>query len=214
MADVTTAIVAAAKRAVESVIDEIAKSGLVVLRNVLDQAGFRDSEYLKNYEVYAHVSGDVITFEILLDVEAVVPEDEATTAAIRDNMLEAEQAATTYGMTAEGPRRITGMSDRRVDARRPPRDARRPLRDARTNARDRLVRKEIANVRPRSVKVDRTGKLSVALRRSVRETEESVTFPQDAFQGILGQFMKRLQKEIREKFVPEIADIVRRSFGG
>lgn len=214
MADVTTAIVAAAKRAVESVIDEVAKSGLVVLRNVLDQAGFRDSEYLKNYEVYAHVSGDVITFEILLDVEAVVPEDEATAAAMRDSMLEAEQVATTYGMTAEGPRRITGMSDHRRDARRPSRDARRPLRDARTNARDRLVRKEIANVRPRSVKVDRTGRLSVALRRSVRETEESVTFPQDVFQGILGQFMKRLQKEIREKFVPEISDIVRRSFGG
>lgn len=214
MADVTTAIVAAAKRAVESVIDEVAKSGLVILRNILDQAGFRDSEYLKNYEVYAHVSGDVITFEILLDVEAVVPEDEATAAAMRDSMLEAEQVATTYGMAAEGPRRITGMSDRRRDARRPSRDARRPLRDARTNARDRLVRKEIANVRPRSVKVDRTGRLSVALRRSVRETEESVTFPQDLFQGILGQFMKRLQKEIREKFVPEISDIVRRSFGG
>lgn len=214
MADVTTAIVAAANRAVQSVIEDIAKAGLTALRNVLDQAGFRDSEYLKNYEVFAHVSGEVITFEILLDIEAVVPEDAATAEAIKAGMEEAEQVASTFGMTAEGPRRISGMADVRRDARKPPRDARRPLRDARSNARDRLIRKEVANVRPRSAKVDRTGRLSVALRRSVRETEDAVTFPQGLFQGILGQFMKQLQSEIRDKFVPEIASIIRRSLGG
>lgn len=214
MADIATTVAAAVERAVAAAIDEVAKAGLATLRNVLDQAGFRDSEYLKNYEVYAHVSGDTITFEILLDVEAVVPEDAVTAEAIRTQMSSIEDAARTFGMASEGPQRILGMRDARRDARRPARDARRPARDARTNVRDRLIKKEVANVRPRSLKVDRAGRLSVALRRSVRNGEQEVTFPQNEFQGILGDFVSRLKKVIATHFMPEISGIVKRSFGG
>lgn len=214
MADISTTVAAAVERALQAVIDEVAKAGLAALRNVVDQAGFRQSEYLKNYEVFAHVSGDVITFEILLDVEAVVPEDQATAQAVRSEMGTIEEAARTFGMTTDGPQRVLGLNDARRDARKPARDARRPARDARTDSRDRLIKKEIANVRPRSVKVDRAGRISVALKRSIREGEDGVTFPQAEFQGILGEFVTRLRKVIAAEFLPEIAKIVRRSLGG
>ena len=193
----------------EAVVDDIARDGLRALRRVLDEAGFSKSEHLRNYEVYAHVTGGEITFEIVLDVEAVVPEDEVTRQAIEEQRRRAEElqerAARTYKLSRKTMRvgRLRGL-----------RDARRPARDARKTAQDRLVEHELARLAPRSARVTRTGKLSVALRRSVRETEREVKFPEDKFQGILGTFMDRLRDVVFERFAPELQEIVERHVPG
>ncbi len=211
MTDIATTLNTALERALDGVTDEIAKEGLKALKRVLDGAGFSQSEYLKNYQVYAHVIGHSIVYEIVLDIEAVVPEDQATQQALatvdQQSAEAVQEAARTYGLVLNRPQRRT--NDGRRDARRPARDARRPARDARRTSRDRLVAKEIANFRPRSATVTRSGRLSVALKRSVRATENEVKFPRGQFQGVLGTFMKELKQVVLSKFAPILADIVR-----
>lgn len=216
MVDIATTLNALVRRAVENVIDDIAKEGLMALRQILDKAGFPKSEYLRDYDVYAHVTGNEITFEIVLDVEAVVPEDEITKKALEEQQKQAEElekrAARSYKLSRKTMRvgRLRGLRNKN----RPARDARKPARDARKTAQDRLVEHELARLAPRSARVTRTGKLSVALKRSIRETEKEVKFPEDKFQGILGTFMDRLKDIVSEKFAPELQQIVERYVGG
>lgn len=216
MVDIATTLAAAVLRAADSVVDDIAAEGLRVLKRVLDEAGFPKSEYLRDYEVYAHVFGHEITFEIVLDVEAVVPEDELTRKALEEQRERAEElereAERTYKLSRKTQRvgRLQGLRD----ARRPTRDARRPARDARKTAGDRLVEHELARLAPRSARVTRTGKLSVALKRSIRETEREVKFPEDKFQGIIGNFMEELETVVFEKFAPELQKVVERYVSG
>lgn len=216
MADISTTLTAALNRALDSIIEDVAKEGLKALRRVLEGSGFSKSEHLRDYEVFAHVRGRSITFEILLDVEAVIPEDEAAKKALaaqEESLKEVEESATaTFGLSTAGPRRVVGLTDARRDARRSPRDARRPARDARRTARDRLVAKEVANVRPRSARVTRAGRLAVALRRSVRETESEVVMPKGQFQGIIAGFLNELRSVLRDQFAPKLSEIVR-SYG-
>ena len=212
MVDIATTLDAMVRRAFGAVVDDIAKDGLRVLRRVLDEAGFSKSEYLRNYEVYAHVSGETITFEIVLDVEAVVPEDEVTRQALEEQQEKAEemedQADKSFHLSRKTQRvgRLRGLQD----ARRPARDARTPAHDVRKTASDRLAGHELARLAPRSGRVTRTGKLSVALRRSVRASEKKVEFPKDKFQGILGTFMEEIKDVISDKFAPELRKIVER----
>jgi hypothetical protein len=208
MADISTTLNTALKRATHSIIDDIAIEGLKLLHRVLEDSGFSRSEYLKNYEIYSNVFLDEIEFEIVLDIEAVISEDEMAQEALEQQQEEVEK------LEKESQRykfsRVTGrvyqMKDIRIpakDARTSAKDARTPAKDARTTAYDRLVKHEIALRAPRSARVSRTGKLSVALRRSVRETEKKVEFPKDKFEGIIGDFMTRLEQLIAEVFVPE-----------
>jgi len=183
MADLATTVHAFLQRAVSSVLDEVATDGLGVLRKVIHDAGFDKSEYLKNYELYAHVGAESITFEIILDMEAVLPEDKATQEAIEQQKDEAsaeEGSSRTYHLSTR-----TQNVQRLKDKRRPAKDARIPVRDARKNAQDRLAEHDLARIAPRSARVTRTGKLSIALRRSMRETEQRVIFPQAKFDGII-----------------------------
>lgn len=211
--DIATTLNAMVRRAFEAVVDDIAKDGLVVLRRVLNGAGFSGSEHLRDYEVFAHISGDTVSFEIVLDIEAVVPEDEVTRRAIEEQREKAEeiekQADKSFHLF-----RKTQRVGRLRDARKPARDARKPARDARKNASDRLVEHELARLAPRSARVTRTGKLSVALRRSVRETEDKIEFPKDKFQGILGTFMEEIKNVVYDKFAPELRKIVERYVSG
>ncbi|KKK63744.1 hypothetical protein LCGC14_2991200, partial [marine sediment metagenome] len=110
--DIATTLAVTMDRAVERIVDGVASDGLKVLKSVLDSAGFPKSEYLKNYEVFAHVSGTDITFEILLDVEAVEPEDEMTRKAMEQQREELEQvqqrSSKTFRMTSRGVQRLEG----------------------------------------------------------------------------------------------------------
>lgn len=211
-ADITTSLTAMLDRLVDDIVDTIAKQGLALLKKILDEAGFQKSPYLKDYEVYAHVTGNVITFEILLDVEAVVPADEVTKKAIQDS---AEQAAaaeqiadSSYAMGPSGPQRIVGPHNAKRDARRPARDMRKPARDARTTSVDRLIMKEVANVSPRSAKVTRDGRLSVALKRAATVVGEEIVMPQNEFQGIIGKFISEISTLVSSSFAPGLSDII------
>ncbi len=212
--DISTTLTAYLDRVVDDMVHGIAKDGLVLLKNVLDRSGFASSPFLKNYEVYAHVTSDVIAFEILLDLEAVAPADELTRKAIEASQDEADQtdvaADASYGLGPGGPRRIVGRNNALRDARQPARDLRRPARDVRQTSLDRLVQKEIANVTPRSANVDRDGRLSVALKRSTRAVGEETVMPQGEFQGIIGTFIGELTTIISNQFAPGLEDIVGR----
>jgi hypothetical protein len=213
--DISTTLTAYLDRVVDDIVDGIAKDGLVLLKRVLDEAGFAKSPYLKDYEVYAHVlSGNVISFEILLDVEAVVPQDDVTRQAIVDSVDQAAQveaaAQASYGIGPSGPQRLVGKTNALRDARTPAYDRRRPARDVRQTSLDRLVNKEIANVTPRSARVDREGRLSVALKRAVAKSGETTVMPQGEFQGIIGKFLGELTAVISNQFSPGLSDIVSR----
>jgi hypothetical protein len=208
MIDIATSLTAAMNRAIDSIVDDVAQDGLEALKIVLDSSGFSKSEYLKNYQIFAHVIGRIITFEIILDIEAILPEDLVTTQALQNQTQSIQDVAKTYGMSISGPQRLIGMSDARRDARQPARDARQPARDARKNSRDRLIAKEVANIRPRSARISKSGRLSVALRRSVRENESTVIFPEGVFQGILGKFLTDLKQVIVNTFAPKLAQIL------
>lgn len=208
--DITTTLDAALKRAAMSVVADIAKDGLVVLQQVLDSSGFSDSEYLKDYELYSYVNGGEIGFEIILDVEAVLSDDEATQQVMEKQKLLAEQleqqAQKSFHLDRKTRkvRRLRGLQD----ARKPARDARKPARDVRKNAQDRLIEHELARLAPRSARVTRDGKLSVALRRSIQNTKTEVVFPQDKFQGILNDFIIKLKDLIHKIFIPEFQGII------
>ena len=208
MADIATAIQTAMERAVDSVVDGIAEDGLLALRRVVHEAGFTRSEYLRDFEVLAHISGRRIEFEILLDVEAVLPEDEETRKALEEQQARLEEAERKASRTLRIRRGNIQKVRPARDARTPARDARKPARDARKTAQDRLVEHELARIAPRSARMTRTGKLAVALSRSIRETKTEVVFPEGKFQGILGDFMDELEKVVFERFVPELRDIV------
>ena len=208
MDDIATTLTAALERAADRVVDGIAKDGLKILKSVLDSSGFSKSEYLKNYEVLAHVSGREVTFEILLDIEAVEPENEDTRKSMEEQLERVqEKASRTYRLTSRGVQRMG------KDARTPARDARTPARDARTTAADRLVEHEIALHAPRSARITRTGKLAVALKRSVRTVEGKTEFPEGDFQGIIGKFMDEIKSTIVDRFIPELGDIIQRHAG-
>ena len=213
MDDIATPLYAAIERATNNVIDVIAKEGLQALKRTLDGAKFSQSEYLKDYEIFAHVSGKDIEFEIVLNIEAVEPADEVTRRAMEEDETTQEDVkkrklAKSYGWHMRGPRRLK-------DIRKSPRDARQPLKDARSRVQDtrktsshRLIEHEMALRNPRSAEVTPEGKLSVSLRRSMRETESEVRIPQGQFQGILGQFMKELRGVVVSNFGDELRDII------
>lgn len=212
--DISTTLTSYLDRVVSDMVDEIAKDGLALLKRVLDEAGFAKSPYLKDYEVYAHVIGDVVSFEIVLDVEAVSAADQMTQDAINSSQDDTGQTgaepSASYGIGSSGPVRIVGKTNALRDARRPARDMRRPARDARENSMDRLVKKEIANITPRSASVDLDGRLSVALKRSVAAAGEQTVMPQGEFQGIIGKFLSELTTIISSKFSPGLANIIGR----
>ena len=207
--DISTQLSTALDRAVDGIIDGIASDGLKALKSVLDGAGFAKSEHLKNYEIMAHVSGREITFEILLDIEAMDTEDEATRQALEEKMEKPETGASRSYKMSRG-----GRVQRLESAKRPARDARKPARDSRKGSSQRSAEHEMALRAPRSARVSRTGKLAVALRRSVRETDKGVELPKDQFQGIVGKFVDEIRTVVYNRFVPELAAIVKRYAAG
>lgn len=217
MLNISTSLTTILDRYIDQIIDEIAKDGLVALKRILDEAGFGDSEYLKDYEVSASVRGHEVEFGILLDFESVVPTDEITSKALEteekvNDTVEAEPDAV-YNIGKNGPVRILNPTSGKRDARTPARDARKKLRDKRVTAVDRSITKKIANISPRSARVTKDGKLSITLKRTAEIVREETVMPQDEFQGIIGDFMKKLAVLIATKFSPELSTIVSKNVG-
>lgn len=232
MLDIATSITTALNRAIVGISDDVAKLGLQALKESLDDAGFQKMDLLKNYEVYSHVSGNTILFEIVLDVGAVedLPEETLNSALQSAEILESEidnLVMRSYGISAGGDVfRLSRMRDVRIpsrDARSPARDARRPARDARRpagrGAEARKIDHAVAKVAPRSlagmrgIRVTKEGKISLAFEKTVSKTEEGeIKYPEGKFDGVMKDFMDRLQQVVLKSFAPELKRILERHF--
>lgn len=224
MASIATTLTAALLRSVDNVVDAIALDGVTALKRVLDENGFAENEALRDYEVYSHVSGREITFEILIPAEAFDIEDAQTREAVEQARQQAEEAAHTPGVRTYGfqptsrPGRLTGRRDARRDARKSTWDARRDARkppktlvSRKKTAQARLIEHEIALHAPRSVQVNRQGKLSLRMSRMVEDTPEGgVRMPKGQFQGVIGKFMEKLETVIAEQFTAELSKLLAR----
>lgn len=215
--NIATPLTVALKRIVDESVDVIAKDGLVLLKHTLDTAGFKDSEFLKNYEILAHVRRDGVLFEIILDEGSVVPansiteQDMAKEKEIKNKAEEEIKAkARTYGLDSRGPRRLVNKNKPARDARQPARDARQPAKDARKMSGDRTIEHEVALRMPRSARVNVEGKLSISTRRHTEKTKSTMQFPQGDTQGIIADFMDQLKKLIHDVFAPKMCDLIER----
>lgn len=223
MSDIATSLNAALMRIVDSVIDDVAVDGIAALKKVLDDSGFSKSSYLKDYEIYAHVDGRTIVFEILIPADALNMDDSKTADAVT-KAAEQDPDAHTPGVRTYGfqpttqPGRLTGRRDARRDARQPARDARRDARKApqtleskAKTAQSRLIEHQIALNSPRGATVDRQGKISLRMSKSVEDKPDGgVQMPQGQFQGVIGKFMKELEAVIRDNFAPELEKVLER----
>lgn len=224
MSSIATTLTAALLRSVDNVVDAIALDGVAALKRVLDENGFAENEALRDYEVYSHVSGREITFEILIPAEAFDTEDAQTREAVEQARQQAEEAVHTPGVRTYGfqptsqPGRLTGRRDARRDARKSHHDARRDARKApqtltsrKKTAQTRLIEHEVALHAPRSLKVNREGKLSLRMSRMVEDTPEGgMRMPKGKFQGVIGQFMDKLETVIAEQFTAELSKLLAR----
>lgn len=218
MVDIATTLWAAMNRAVESSVDQIAKEGLIVLKQTLDSAGLPNSEFLKNYKIFAHVYGDTVEFEIILDEDAITPMNEASAkdieAAKKQAKKEAEterklkERARTYGWGGHGPRRLVTKNKPAKDARKPARDARKPMKSGRKTAEMRTLEHEVALRMPRSARVTSEGKLSISTRRTIQKTRTGMQLPQGDHQGIIAKFMDQLMGVLTDTFVPKLTEIM------
>lgn len=211
----STTLHAAISRAMDGLIEGIAIDGLSALKKTLDEAGV--SESLKQYEIYSHVAGDSILFEIVVDSSKVVATDRKTMEAIRSEASKMRQqmmkrVTKSFEMGLEGPRRVvrdarTAKSDARMptaDARRGAREARRPATDARRQLGDKRLEG------PHGMDLTPDGKLSVTLERSTSTGKLGFKYPKGAFQGIMGDFVDRLQKAVSSGFSAELESILAR----
>lgn len=225
MTDITTSLTAQLQRAVEAVTDTIAKDGLLVLKRVLDNAGFAHSPYLKDYQVYAHVAADGIVFEILLNVEAF-DIDKKLLQKDSQKAIEAFEDASerTYHIISRGGfARVARMKDNR---RAIPSALNRPNRTksnlkqwgdqgfVRNRFKDSGQRKtdhRLALSAPRDMSVSREGRLSVSFQRQTRTTKSGeIHFPQGKFQGLVKKFMDELKQLVLSNFVPELEKIMQK----
>lgn len=213
--DIATTLHAAVQRSFDDLMERIASDGLTALKKTLDEAGV--SERLKQYEIFSHVAGDAVIFEIVLDTSKVVATDPKTMAAIRSEASKLRQemmrrVTKSFEMGVDGPRRVVRdarkfQSDARAplrDARMSARDARKPALDARKSSGDRLIEN------PRGMDLTADGKLSVTLERSTKTGKSGFKLPKGPFQGILGDFMDRLHGTIADNFSDVLQGIVAR----
>ena len=213
---ITTTIHAAVQRAMSGIMDGIATDGLVALKQTLDAAGV--SERLKQVEIFSHISGKSVIFEIVVDPSVVVATDAKTAAAINEKSSKIQQdmmkqVTKSFEFGENGPRRV--VRDARTfqsDARSGARDARSGARDARSGARDARSGASVDRVleNPHGMEMTNDGKLSVTLERSMTVGKSGVKIPEGDFQGILGDFMDRLNAAVSKNFSTELEKIITR----
>jgi hypothetical protein len=216
-----------------SIYEPIAVKGLLALKKILDESGFSDSEYLKDYQVYAHLADDAVMFEINIDAEGL--SDDSTTdeaprgynrpetsakdkkkASLVQSKSQAKGYVKSYFIGRNNrPERING----RYDARKPlqdklkmPRDARKISSDRTRNSNvknsgQRYVEHELEATAPRGMEVvDK--KLRVSVQRTVRNTKFVQKHPKGDFQGIMSKFIDQINQLIAEEFTPAIMGIL------
>lgn len=224
--DFATSLTTALERAMDLILEDIAKDGLKILVSLLEEAGFSKSPYLQDYQVYSHIRGDEIWYEIVLDIQSLdMTDDQVQKLTDQSDQTpdEAEPDATFTIPTPAarvyaGARRILGIPKKVRDARKAPNkyhDARVPAtdarRDARKNATDRRIDRDVRVPAPRKFRVNPDGKLIIALKKEIEQREnDEIRLPSDDFEGILGKFLDQLTTLIADKFTPELERIIER----
>jgi hypothetical protein len=215
MADITTTLNAALQRAVNNVADNIAKEGIQAFKNTLDESGLSDSPELKDYEVQAHVSGDEVTFELIVNSESVIPVDDNARQALEGMQQQIQIlkaiASRTYGMSKRGGvQRLIGRRDGRRDARTPTKEATKPTKSTLKTSSDRAVDHEAMAKSPRSMSVE-ANKLIISFRRSTKQTmKDKFVMPRKEFEGIPDVFLQKLKTIIAKRLNPELDKILKR----
>ena len=231
MSDITTALVAVLQRSVISISDDIAKDGLKLLKTVLEDAGFGKSEYLKDYELFAHSSGQEITFEISLSIDAVEDEESDSSDELEldqykqqvidalDKQLE-RSAINSFGISIDGQtHKISRMRNIRSsshDARKSSHDARKSSHGAARGADSREYEHEAAAAAPRSLfaprsmEIDRSGKLKLSFTRKIRKTMSGHIHPKGNYDGLMNKFIDGMKSVIAKRFIPELSKILSR----
>ena len=210
-------------------LEPIAKDGLVALKKLLDNSGFSDSPFLKDYEIESEISSTDVTFSILLNERAISDESrrklkKETEAKQKRrekdvrNRSEGKELVRSYTMSPDGrPERVHGRRNakkRRKDARGFQKDARNKAED-RNNTKhpkgsgNRLVEHELEATAPRNMEVDPDGKLIISMQREIRQTGTKMIFPQGNFQGIMANFLEEIGKIVAENFSKELDRIIK-----
>jgi hypothetical protein len=216
--------------AVLDILEPIATDGLIALKKVLDESGFADSPYLKDYELESEISNEDVTFSILLNERAISDETrrklrKETDAKLKKsaqnvgNRPEAREYVRSYMMSPNGrPERVQGRRDarkRRTDGRTFPRDARTKAEDRDRVKRtkqsgERYVEHELELTAPRNVEVDPDGKLRISMQREIRQSGKKMIYPQGNFQGIMDKFLGEIASIISEEFGKNLDQIMKR----
>jgi hypothetical protein len=220
MSNLETGIAALAQRAVDSVIEEIAKDGVKVLRQVLEDEGFSHNEYLKDYEVFAHVSpNNEIWYEIVCDMEALDDESKEDLEEESDNQI--PEGSKTFGYSDLGRiSQLVSTHDGRRDARKPTRDAthdarREPkhLRSTYKTGEIRSMEHKIIAHSPRNLRLNpKTSKVSLRIKSMVqnRLEDQMYIYRHKKFEGAIERFINKLTKVIAEDFAAELQKIISR----
>jgi hypothetical protein len=197
MPDISTTLDSYVDRALDDMMDEIAKNGLIYLKQTIDGAEFSKSPYLKDYKVEAHVANREVTFQIILEEDAVSI-DEDTEAAIKKQLAKQKKSA------FRKPR-IFALKEGRIQ---------RIMRDVRKTADDRKA--DVVRVQnPKSVTIDLEGRIRVKFVRSITQLPDGrFRYPKDvATEGIFEKFMKDMEFVIQSAFIPRFTEAMEKLVG-
>ena len=229
MANFTAPLIVLLDRSVDRIRDIIAKDGLTILQSTLREFGFEDSEYLKDYKLYAHVSGDEVIYEIALSVGAIEEETDLSEKVTKarnssmdslDNKFE-EASVRSFGLSKDGGVvRMPGMRDKRKSNHnaRIVRDKRRSSNDVRMTSKTREFGHKAAQAAPRSrgaprsMDVDKSGKLKLTFTRQLKKTKSEFKYPEKDFEGIMKKFVERIQDAVAKRFIPELEKTLSRYY--
>jgi hypothetical protein len=216
--NIETSIRTQIHRALGGLIESAAKDGLVALRKSLSEAGFVGNQY----EIFSHVTDSSVIFEIVVNSSDIVVTDKKTMDAIETESSKIKEemmknVKKSFEITVDGPRRVvndsrSSVNENRVkDARKPSRDARSSMMDARNTVAG--TQKDTLNPlieNPRGIDVTSDGKLSITIERSTKKTSSGIKFPKNLNQGVMGDFMSRLNDSISDNFSKRFQEILTR----
>jgi hypothetical protein len=220
-----SSIYALMQRSVDRITESIAKEGVDVLVQVLEREGFTKSPYLKDFQVFAHVTGGEICFDLELNIDAF---DDDTVTQLRESNedSEPEEDATkeskTFGRNKfNNVGRLLSYRDSRVDARKrssnsltpkalPAKTIRTPVVETSEN---RKLKHSLAAHAPRSALISsQTQKVSLRLKTMVNnredDTKSEFVYRNKQFEGVIGRFVDELSVKVSEVFSEELSELM------
>lgn len=191
MTDYASVLETQLNRALERIMSNVAVQGLHALRKVLNKEGFLKSDYLKDYEAFAHVAGKTVIFEIVLELDAIeIDKDDESDAKIERILAEFKTIKKVF--------KTFKLKGDKV------------VKDNRKTAFDRLVEHEFIAHSPRKAQILPNGKLFLSMKRSLREGKRGFNYPKRGHEGIMKEFIDKLRTVIKDEFQPEIEQIIMR----